>query len=262
MSNALEIVKELWHLLFPLPRLWTANKAVDEKIRYLENGGTSLSYMVGYESLSLDDAKSYLAKTFESRKSLEDKAKANVFGVTIAVSLIVGFSQLFTNTNFNSYGLLFKVVAIVIIACSLVAVSMGTILSILILGKYNRVYDIAPVDCACADERKNIFNIAINTELNSLYNVKRNNILYASYGLIINFLLLISIAFILVISSLRQQDIKTEVLTLQLAIAQNDHKLHQTMDNYSTERQNRILLLRRLEALESKEAAGKKSKKY
>lgn len=201
--NARDIIHEICSLLFPLLRLKSANKIIDHKIRLFENEETAaFSYMIGYEQLTNEEAEKYLTKTFEARKNLEDKAKTNVFGVTISVSLIVGFSQLFTNSNFYANAVVTITVSILIIY-SLMSVVLGTILSLLILGKYNRIYDMYPTNKSDTTDEQ-LKNIAINSELNSLYNIKRNNLLYSSYGLIINFLISVSLAFIIVILFLRK----------------------------------------------------------
>lgn len=196
--SAKDILREICILLFPLLRLKTANKSIDHKIQLFENGQTpGFSYMLGYELLTSEEAGVYLVKTFDVRKSLEDKAKTNVFGVTISVSLIVGFSQLLTNINYNA-GRVTTLIVSVLIVYSLLCLVLGTVLSLLILGKYNKIYDMYPENKA--DEPGVLLkNISINAELNCLYNIKRNNILYSSYGLIVNFLIAVSISFITVV---------------------------------------------------------------
>lgn len=249
-----DMVTEIVHLFFPLLRLNRANKIVDEKIKQLESGANTFSYMLGYENLSPDLAEKYLTKTLEARKSLEDKAKANVFGVTIAVSLIVGFSQIFTNTNFHSSGLAFKIITVLLVLYSLVSVTIGTILSLLVLGKYNRIYDVFPEDANSGDDKQKVFNIAINAELNSLYNVKRNNILYSSYGLIISFLVAISFSFMAVIVNTKQQDVRQEMLKLQSDNLQNESYLQHISNELATNRGENKVLIERLVRLENKDA--------
>lgn len=256
-ASVKDMVKEIMHLFFPLLRLNRANKIVDEKITQLENGVNTFSYMLGYENLDAELAEKYLTKTFEARKSLEDKAKANVFGVTIAVSLIVGFSQIFTNTNFHASGLAFRIIAILLVLYSLVSVTVGTILSLLVLGKYNRIYDVFPEDANSSDEKQKVLNIAINAELNSLYNVKRNNILYSSYGLIINFLVTISFSFMAVIVNTQQQDIRQEMFKIQTANLQNEINLQRLYNELVSNKGENKDLIGRLVKLEKDFALGK-----
>lgn len=256
-ASVKDMAREIMHLFFPLLRLNRANKIVDEKIVQLENGAITFSYMLGHENLSPELAEKYLTKTFEARKSLEDKAKANVFGVTIAVSLIVGFSQIFTNTNFHASGLVFKIIAVLLVLYSLVSVTIGTILSLLVLGKYNRIYDVFPEDANSGDDKQKVLNIAINAELNSLYNVKRNNTLYSSYGLIINFLVAISFSFMAVIINTKQQDVRQEMLKLQSANLQNENYIQRISNELTTNRGENRALLERLVKLEKKSSRKK-----
>lgn len=193
MKNGL--LSDIVELLFPLKRLLKADKIVREKIEKLEKGDITFEYMVGYEKLTLEEADKFLNKTFEARKTLEDKAKTNVLGVTISVSLLIGLSQVFVNNIQNG---IFRVLTLLIALYCLISVISGTVISLLILGKQNRTYDVFPIDKSSSEDEQ-LENIALNTELNMNYNVRRNNFLYASYGLIINFLVSLSVLFLLVI---------------------------------------------------------------
>lgn len=95
----------------------------------------------------------------------------------------------------NSFPMLnsLKIFTIILGIYALLSVILATVLSLFILGKYNRVYDLTPSD----KSTNNVQTIALNVELNSLYNVKRNNYLYSSYMFMINFLVSLSILFIL-----------------------------------------------------------------
>jgi hypothetical protein len=191
-----EVITEILVLLFPLVKLKKVNNLVNAKIAKLENGVKVFSYMSGYESLDISVAEEFLNKTFEARKTLEDKAKTNVLGVTIAVSLIIGLSQVFYS-NFPSSSL-HRVLTIILAFYSLTSMILATILSLMILGKFNKVYDLYPSDKSLASNSEKLEAIAVNAELNMNYNIKRNNYLYASYGLITNFLLSLSVLFLIV----------------------------------------------------------------
>lgn len=197
MFKIKDLIKEILILLFPLVELRKANKIVDAKIKKLENGDKVFSYMSGYETLDISVAEEFLNKTFEARKILEDKAKTNVFGVTISVSLIIGLSQVFYN-NFSSNSFL-RNLTVFLAFYSIASMILATILSLLILGKFNKIYDLYPSDKSLSSDSKKLDAIAVNAELNMFYNVKRNNYLYSSYGLIINFLLSLSILFLVVV---------------------------------------------------------------
>jgi hypothetical protein len=200
MSKTKGAITEILLLLTPLSlvRLRKVDKRVDEKINGLINGDNKdFSYMSGYETLDTSVAEEFLNKTFEARKSLEDKAKTNVFGVTIAVSLMIGLSQVFYN-NFPS-NLFLRVLTIILAFYSLTSMVLATILSLMVLGRLNRVYDLNPSDKSLVSNFEKLRAIAINAELNMNYNIKRHNYLYSSYGLITTFLLSLSILFLLVV---------------------------------------------------------------
>jgi len=197
MSKIRELIAEIVILLFPLIRLRKANELVNVKIDKLEKGEKLFSYMAGYEAIEISEAEVFLAKTLEARKALEDKAKTNVLGVTISVSLIIGLSQVFHN-NFPSNSLL-RFVTVLLAFYSLTSMILATMLSLMILGKFNKVYDLYPTDKSLTSKSEKLDAIAMNAELNMYYNVKRNNYLYSSYGLITNFLISLSILFLMVV---------------------------------------------------------------
>jgi len=191
MSKIRELLAEIFILLFPLIELRKANKLVEVKIEKLKKGEKNFSYMAGYESLAISEAEVFLTKTFEARKTLEDKAKTNILGVTISVSLIIGLSQVFHN-NFPSNSLL-RYVTVLLAFYSVTSIILSTILSLKILGKFNIVYDLSPTDKSLASDSEKLDAIAVNAELNMYYNLKRNSYLYSSYILIIHFLIILSI---------------------------------------------------------------------
>lgn len=199
MSKIRELLAEIFILLFPLLRLRKANKLVDAKIERLEKGEKLISYMTGYGSLDISEAEVFLNKTFEARKTLEDKAKTNVLGVTISVSLIIGLSQVFHN-NFPSNSL-FRCLTVLLALYSLTSIILSTVFSLKILGKFNIVYDLFPTDKSLASDSEKLDAIAVCAELNMYYNVKRNSYLYSSYVLIIHFLISLSFLFLLVVLS-------------------------------------------------------------
>jgi len=245
MSKTKDSILEILLLLSPLNlvRLKKVDKLVDEKINRLVNGDKVFSYMSGYETLDIPVAEEFLNKTFEARKSLEDKAKTNVFGVTIAVSLMIGLSQVFYN-NFPS-NLFLRVLTIILAFYSLTSMVLATILSLMVLGKLNRVYDLNPSDKSLTLISEKLATIAINAELNMNYNIKRNNYLYSSYGLITTFLLSLSILFLLVVIPYHGN---TGVTLQKIHDSQNDiHKemykineLQQTQNHLLSDIENKV----------------------
>lgn len=197
MSKKWELISEIYELLFPLRKLIKAEKLINAKIDKLEKGEKLFSYMAGYEALAISEAEVFLTKTFETRKTLEDKAKVNVLGVTISVSFIIGLSQVFHN-NFP-INLLLRCAAVIFASYSLISIILSTILSLMILVSFNKVYDLYPIDKSLASNSEMLDAIAVCAELNMNYNMKRNNYLYSSYGLITNFLISLSILFLLVV---------------------------------------------------------------
>lgn len=251
MSKTKGAIAEILLLLTPLSlvKLRKADKRVDEKINGLINGDNKdFSYMSGYETLDISAAEEFLNKTFEARKSLEDKAKTNVFGVTIAVSLMIGLSQVFYN-NFPS-NLFLRVLTIILAFYSLTSMVLATILSLMVLGRLNRVYDLNPSDKSLVSNFEKLRAIAINAELNMNYNIKRHNYLYSSYGLITTFLLSLSILFLLVVIPYHGN---TTVTLQKIQDSQNDMYKEVYKINGFQQTQNHLLtdIERKVQSLEN-----------
>lgn len=192
------MTKEFRDFLFPFGKMIKANKSIDTRIKELESGDIqAIKYMSNYKDLSLEQVEGFLSKTFDVRKSIEEKSKINILGITISVAVITGLSEIFINNHVNSF--VIKVMLVLLAIYALYSVILATSLNLLILGRHNRVFDMSPCDMLlAAEERKE--SIALSTELNINYNIKRNNLLYSSYGLIIRFLIVLSIFFFLVIA--------------------------------------------------------------
>lgn len=175
-----------------------ANKAIQTKIDKLESGDfQAITYISCYKELSLKEAEGFLSKTFDVRRSLEEKSKINVLGITISVAVITGLSEIFINNYTDSIAI--KVLLLLLAIYALYTVILATSLNLLVLGEHNRVFDIHPRDMLLTT-RERIESVALYTELNMNLNVKRNNFLYSSYGLIVRFLIILSIIFFLMIT--------------------------------------------------------------
>jgi hypothetical protein len=185
--------------LYPVMKLQKTNEVLDKKIDELRNGSKTFSYMAGYQDLTLSDAEGFLNKTFDVRKAIEDKAKTNILGVTISVSLIIGLSQLFNNQSLSFGSSFLRLLTVLLGFYALSSMFLATYLSVRILGGLNEVYDLYPPDKTLATDALKLEAIASNAELNMNYNIKRNNYLFLSYRHIINSLVGLSVLFLIVV---------------------------------------------------------------
>ena len=199
LGTAIAAISSIFFHFFPVFWLKRVNNVLDQKIDNLKNGSRKFSYMKGYETLNLSDAQKFLDKTFEARKTIEDKAKINMLGVTISVSLIIGLSQIFDKHDLFLGPPFIRFLSALLAFYSLSSMLVSTALSLLILGRLNVIYDLYPPDKILETDAEKVDIIAVNAELNMNYNIKRNNYLYLSYHHIINSLLGLFLLFLVVI---------------------------------------------------------------
>lgn len=188
----------LLRIVFPQLYIIYTNKKVDLKIKKMnENAEYQFTYMRGYKKITIEQNKEFLKNTMEVKRILEDKAKSVLFAVTLSVSLITGFSNSLKFGN-NGISTLEFLILLLSIFVMFYLISAG-ILSLYSLGSVNTFSNYYAEDLALDDcGLKEI--IAFSAEYNSKVNIKRNNIMNASYKCIINALLLLFLTFIIQIS--------------------------------------------------------------
>lgn len=191
-----ELVKKIFQKIFPFVANVQDNNKIKNKLNLLSSVKTDLEYMKEYNALSIDQLKDFYNDTFEIKNKLEDKAKINIVGLTISISLILGLSNLITKIN-ESFGMNWITIIVIILSFfSFGYMVAAGILSMAVLVKENSVYKIWPEDLLSGEEKlKEVY--ALNTEMNINKNIIRNNYIYTSYECIINSLICLSIIFLL-----------------------------------------------------------------
>lgn len=174
------------------------NSKVLKRIDLLKEGGNDFIYMKDYKHLTNEKIIEFNTSIVEKRKSLEDKAKTNIFGVTLTVSIILGLAQAFEKIPIKCLSYFgFFVLAALSLYC-LISFIYAAYCSIYILGYLNIQYDISPSNSLLNSEQlKQLY--AANAELNVEFNILRNNYIFTSYRLIMNALISMSIIFCFVV---------------------------------------------------------------
>lgn len=185
----------IFNKIFPFVENESYNKKVTNNIGRLLKNEEKLVHMEGYSQLNMDTLKDFYNDSFDIKNKPEDKAKLNIAGLTISISLILGLSTLIgkINERIDALWIRFTVVAVSTIA--LLYMILAGILSIAVLIKHNEVYKMQPHDFT-GDEEIQKKAYALNTELNVNKNIIRNNYIYTSYECIRNSFICLVIIFI------------------------------------------------------------------
>lgn len=181
--------------IFPIYADCVCNNIVRNKIKECINPTTSEIEKV-FDSVSTSVYKEHYVDTFTVKKTLEEKAKTNIVGVTIATSLITGASSIINIVyiKFSSPIIKWSVFAVIIAAMMYMVLSGLLAIKILISDNKMFVVNIKKLSEGEKTVREE-YNKAIT--LNSYYNTIRNNSIFTSYECIRNSLICLFVILIL-----------------------------------------------------------------
>lgn len=197
--------KKILFVLFPVLDAINGNAKVQQSIDKLRelsrlDSHNNSYYMRSYQQLSINNALFFLNSTYDKRKSLEDKAKINIFGVTIAMSLIISIYKIFI--DIVSFQMWAKILLFILSTYGISLMIMGGVLSLKLLNDKIMQFELSPEDTSLPNEEK-LDLIALATELNVKLNLERNNYLSSSYQSIKNALISLFLFFLFIVISVQ-----------------------------------------------------------
>lgn len=192
------------NLIFPLTTALRAKKIISLRLEILEKADEDSDYMRQLANSSIDDAERVYQTINENRKSLIDKAKVNVFGITMAITFIVGMAKVFSSINCPSELHVFFLISIIFTLLALINMIISGFVSLSTLqGQKN--YDIMPIEFQYLSSLESdkqtserVQLIARNSEINGERNLLINNMVSASYGFLRNGLLFLLLSALLI----------------------------------------------------------------
>lgn len=179
--------------IFPLYDNWKTNKKLRDK---LKNEEGILPYIDNADKVTIEQLKEQYDNAVWTKDKLEDKAKTNVAGITIAVTLIMGASGLL-NTIIKKYPIpLLQWVSFILLMISIAYLIIAGILSIRVLVAENVFFT---VNLSCIAEGGEKLKKAYDKRVgqNQNQNLIRNNYIYSSYECIRNALICLFAIFLL-----------------------------------------------------------------
>jgi hypothetical protein len=181
---------------FPFYMNRRMNKKLRDKISSNDDIGI-FNYMDDISTIELESFENKFREVLNTKDKLEDKAKLNVAGITIAITLIMGSTGLL-EVIYNKYNSVwFGWVMFALLICGVAYMLIAGIMAIKVLIDENEVYTVGIVKST--DETSNAkleYKNAINK--NAIKNLIRNNSVFTSYECIRNALACLFLLFIFV----------------------------------------------------------------
>jgi len=195
---------EILDNIFPTIANHKANKVLCKKMHPLNDGGENTGptgvqcYIDNADELSIETLKERYVDTFKTKDKLEDKAKTNVIGITISITLIMGASGTLSTLNRRFPSLVLSWITFALVVVTVVYMIIAGLLAIRMLIGENEIYivelnSLASGGTALRDDyAKCIF-------MNQIKNTIRNNYIFTSYKCIKNSLIVLFVVFILMV---------------------------------------------------------------
>lgn len=237
------------YFLFPYLENYIYKKVMLKKIEDVNNKQIPLSYMKGYEKLTMDEMEKFHANTFEYKKLLEDKAKTSLFSVTISITLLVSFVDLLFKIEY------FRTLSIILLFFSVTNMILAGKMALDVSGNLNAFSQLFPHELHLKKKvKKEILAYAIEENVN--YNTIRNNHVFLSYKCIMISIVAIALVGLLYIigrsttASLPVPDKQTELLKqLNANSIQNTESLNDIGNTFKKVDNNSVEITKTLKEL-------------
>lgn len=187
-----KIISLIIDLLFPMAANWEDNKKLRAKIKAQNDDCSSnpvesiLSTVNKPDDLATDVFENLYNDTLKAKDKIEEKAKTNIIGVSISITLIMGASGMLSALNEKFQISWFAWVAFILMLAAVIYMLFAGILVIRLLTNENEVYTLdlnSFLPGSNSLMRKEYDRCII---LNRYKNIIRNNYLFTSYECIRN----------------------------------------------------------------------------
>lgn len=197
--------KIVYHI-FPFYRNWKANSAIKTQMFPKNEQGEDvepvgvLKDVEDPSNISTKKLEELYDRTLKTKGKIEDKAKTNVMGVTIAVSLIVGAIGLLPSINTKFENAWMSFCAIFFLTVSIIYMLLSGLFALYVMMDENEIYHVALSSIAKGEKELRCGYDKCIAQ-NQRKNMIRNNYVFTSYICIRNSLVCLFIFFLFIIYS-------------------------------------------------------------
>lgn len=182
-------------IIFPMCANYRDNRMLRKKSSSA-NPDSLLSCIENADAIHIDVLKKQYDDTFYIKDKLEDKAKINIIGITIAITLIMSSSGVLNVISEKFPTPLIQWSSFVLLAAAVLYLLTAGIIAVKVLFNENIVYTVA-LDSFASNETTLRSDYDKCTVLNRTQNLIRNNSVYSSYECIRNALVCLFVILLL-----------------------------------------------------------------
>ena len=183
--------RKIYECIFPMIANIKINKDIRTRIDISNENDSIFRGIENPKSISLNILQEQYSETFKIKDKLEDKAKTNIIGVTISISLILGASTFLSNINNKFNCVLLSWVVFGLFTIAVLYMIIAGVISIKVLISENSVYTLSLSNQNSHSEYDDCIS------KNRLKNIIRNNYVYTSYECIRNSIIALFLILIL-----------------------------------------------------------------
>lgn len=188
-------MRKIIDIIFPMYANYRNNRVLRKKFSSA-NPHSLLGCIKNADVIHIDVLKKQYEDTFYIKDKLEDKAKINIIGITIAITLIMSASGVLNTISEKLPTPLVQWPAFVLLTAAVLYLLTAGIIAVKVLFDENIVYTV-PLDSFASSETTLRSDYDKYTVLNRTQNLIRNNSVYSSYECIRNALVCLFIILLL-----------------------------------------------------------------
>lgn len=185
------ILKNSFNFIFPFVDNYKKNKKLKQ------DKSNNFSYIENSDNIGKDNFEKTYNESLSDKSKLEDKAKTNVIGITITITLILSVSDILDKISVKYDSEIIAWISFFFVLFSIIYMVIAGILAIKVLVNENVAYRINLNSLSESNERSLIDNYKACISKNRKQNLVRNNIIYTSYECIRNSIICLLILFIM-----------------------------------------------------------------
>lgn len=231
------MLKRIFVLIFPFVNSYIANKKLRKKQDKYDN---QISKIKNSGTIPLDIVKQKYSDSIATKDKMEDKAKANIVAVTIAITLILGASNLLNSIYTKFPYAYISWISFILFVLAVVYMIIAGVTSIRILVNENLLFTIPLKTYASTDvDLREEYDTC--TEANIYQNLIRNNGINTSYECIRNALICLFAIAVMVVFPLYTAGQNTQEMSVQPGNSYNIVYLSDAV-NYITQNNDQIVV--------------------